>query len=259
MLNSTLYYTLLTRNFSKSLEGAASDTVAKRETAYYEANIGKVKSIDDFMKNQRLYTYVLKAYGLSDMAYAKGLIRKVLTSDPSDSGSLASTLSSGRYKALATAYNFSVKGAETTISADTQKTTTDNYVEQTLETNVGKQNEGAKMALYFKRVAPTLKSAYGVLADKTLLSVVQTAFGLSTSMSNQNIDLQAKTINGLFKISDLQNPAKLQKLIQRFTANYDLQHPSSASTTPSSALQVSTPDISQSLLTSLANLKLGGS
>ncbi|ACK50603.1 protein of unknown function DUF1217 [Methylocella silvestris BL2] len=259
MLNSTLYYTMLTRDFSKSLATAASDTVAKRETAYYEANIGKVKSVDDLMKNQRLYAYVLKAYGLSDMAYAKGLIRKVLTSDVTDGASLANTLSGGRYKALAAAYNFSAKGAVGTISAEAQKTTKDNYVEQTLEANVGKQNDGAKMALYFKRIAPTVKSAYGILADKTLLGVVQTAFGLSASMSQQNIDVQAKTINALFKIGDLQNPAKLQKLIQRFTANYDAQHPMGVSMTPSSALEVSTPDISQSLLMSLANLKLGGS
>lgn len=257
-MNATLTYVMLTRDFDKSLASTASDPVVKRESAYFEAHIGKIKSVDDFMKDQRIYAYALKAYGLSDMAYAKGLIRKVLTQGVSDGKSLANTLNDSRYKALASAFDFAANGVSTTSSASLVASVKSAYVEAALETRVGGENEGARMALYFKRVAPAVASAYGLLADKTLLSVVQTAFGLSASMSSQDIDRQAKTIGSLLKIGDLKDPAKLQKLIERFTARYDMNNPTGAATAPLSAMQVTTPEISQSLLMSLANLKLGG-
>ena len=102
-----------------------------------------------------------------------------------------------------------------------QQTTVSNYIEQTLETNVGQQNPGTQMALYFQCMAPNITSAYNILGDKTLLKVVQTALGLPVSMSQVNIDIQAKMITGQLKIADLQNPVKLQKFIERFTATYD--------------------------------------
>jgi len=88
---------------------------------------------------------------------------------------------------------------------------------------------------------------------------VQTAFGLSASMSQQGIDQQAQTIGKLVNIADLQKPAYLQKLIERFTANYDVNNPSTTSTTPTNALEISSPGISQSLLLSIASLPQGGS
>jgi hypothetical protein len=87
---------------------------------------------------------------------------------------------------------------------------------------------------------------------------VETALGLPTSMSRQSIDAQAKTIDAHMKISDLQNPAKLQKFIERFTAAYDSKHAADVPALPVSALDITSPGISQDLLLSIANLKLGG-
>ena len=35
---------------------------------YYLAKIGEVKSVDDFLKNDRLFRFAMKAAGLGDMA-----------------------------------------------------------------------------------------------------------------------------------------------------------------------------------------------
>lgn len=259
MLTATVYYNAITKDFTKTLARIATEPVVARETKYFEANIGKIKTADDLIKNSRLYTYVLKAFGLSDMMNAKALIRKVLEVGVSDPKSLANTLHDPRYKALATTFNFAAGGSGTTSSVALQQTTVSNYVEQSLEVNAGQQNQGAQMALTFQRLAPSVTSAYGILANKTLLSVVQTALGLPVSMSQENIDVQAKLITAKLNIADFQNPAKLQKFIERFTATYDAKNPASASAFPASALLVNSPGISSNLLLSLANLKLGGS
>lgn len=258
-LTATVYFNAITKDYSKTLATTAAEPAVARETKYFEANIGKIKSAADLVKNSRLYTYVVKAFGLSDMMNAKALIRKVLEGGISDPKSLANTLHDPRYKALAATFNFATGGTNTTSSITLQQTTMNNYVEQSLEINAGQQNQGTQMALYFQRLAPSVTSAYGILANKTLLSVVQTALGLPASMSQESIDVQAKLISAKLSVADFQNPAKLQKFIERFTAAYDAKNPTSVSAFPASALLVNSPGISSSLLLSLANLKLGGS
>lgn len=259
MLTATVYFNAITKNYSKTLATTAAEPMVSRETKYFLANIGNVKTASELIKSDKLYTYVMKAFGLSDMIHAKGLIRKVLEGGISSATSLANTLHDPRYKALATAFNFAADGANVTSTTAAKQGTVDHYVEQMLEAKVGQQNKGTQMALYLQRMAPAITSAYNILGDKTLLSVVQTTLGLSPSMSQANIDIQAKMITDQLRIADLHNPAKLQKFIERFTATYDAKNATAAPTSPASALQVNSPGISSDLLLSLAKLKLGGS
>lgn len=259
MLTATVYFNAITKNYSKTLSATAGDPTVSRETKFFLANIGNVKTAEDLIKSDKLFTYVMKAYGLNDMIHAKGFIRKVLEGDISKPASLANTLHDPRYKALATAFNFPADGPNTTHTAAAKRGTVDQYLEQTLETKVGRQNKGTQMALYFQRMAPSITSAYTILGDKTLLSVAQTTLGLSPSMSQANIDVQAKMITSQIKIADLRNPNKLQKFIERFTATYDAKNATATATTPSSALEINAPNISSDLLINLAQLKLGGS
>jgi hypothetical protein len=175
MLTATLYYNAITKDYSKTLATTAAEPSVAQQTQYFLANIGKAKTVNDLINNSKLYTYVMTAFGLADMTNAKALIRQVLEGGVSNPKSLANTLNDPRYLALASAFNFASDGNTTTSSTTLQQTTVNNYVEQTLETNVGQQNQGAQMALYFQRMAPNITSAYSILGDKTLLSVVQTA------------------------------------------------------------------------------------
>jgi len=260
MLSTTAYYLSITKNLSSSQAQTAKEPSVATATKYFEANIGSVKSVSELLNNSKLYSYVMNAYGLSDMTYAKGLITKVLEGGVSSSTALANTLNDPRYKALATAFNFAANGTATTSNTTTVQNTVSAYVEQQLENNVGQQSPGTQLALYFKRVAPTITSTYGILADKQLLSVVETALNLSPDIANENIDVEAAQLAKLVNVKDFQNPAKLQSFIERFTANYD--YTNTTAPTPVNALMVtssSTPGVSSSLLLSLANLKLGGS
>ncbi len=210
----------------------AAEPAVKTATAYYQANIGKVTSVADFVGNYRLLSYALDAYGLGDQINAKALITQVLEGGVSNPKSLANTLSDSRWKAFAAAFDFVGKGAASVSSANAVKTTTADYVEQQLESDQGAQDIGVQLALYFQRVAPTVSNEYGILADPNLLEVAQTIFGLSPATSATNIDAQAKALSHLMPISDLQDPKKLQQLTERFTAMYDLTYgPGSGATT----------------------------
>jgi hypothetical protein len=256
MLTATLTYSSITRNFSHTLDRTAASKSVTRETDYYLDNIGKVKTVDDLLENSRLYNFVVTAFDLTDMRSAKGLIRKVLEGGITSSTSLANTLRDRRYKTLATAFDFAAKGTETTSTTAARQGTVDRYIEIALETNAGKQNEGARLALYFRRMAPKVTSTTGILADKTLLGIVQTTFGLSKAMSFQPISQQVKLLDRYLSVEDLRDPDKLQKLIHRFTANYDANQTRSSPVI--SVFGSGSIGLSPSLLSSISNLKLGG-
>ena len=106
MTSTTTAFLAVSQNLSRYQTMTAAEPAVKTATAYYEANIGSVKSINDLVGNYRLLSYALNAYGLGDQINAKGLITKVLEGGVSNPKSLANTLPDSRWKAFAAAFNF---------------------------------------------------------------------------------------------------------------------------------------------------------
>ena len=214
-------YMQIANNLHRFTTLASKKTDVAAATKHFEANVGGIKSVDDFMSNTRVYRYAMKAFGLEDMIFAKAMVKKVLTEGVTNSKSLANTLTDKRFLALAKAFDFASYGETATTRKAATTDVTEAYVRQSLEESEGKLNKGVELALYFARKAPTIKSAYGILADRTLLKVVQTTLGISEYTSFQDIDKQAKTISSMMNISDLGDPAKVEKFLAKFTAKYD--------------------------------------
>jgi hypothetical protein len=133
------------------------------------------------------------------------------------------------------------------------------YYRQTVEADTGSQNEGARLALYFERKASSITSAYSILADKALLKVVQTAFGLPSSMSLLDIDKQADLLTKRLDLEDFKDPSKVQAFLTRFTGLWELENPTTTQLVPNILVgQPLEASVSNELLTNLQNLKLGG-
>ncbi len=293
MTTTTTQYLTVSQNLARYQAMTAAEPAVKSATAYYKANIGKATSIQDFVGNYRLLSYALNAYGLGDQINNTALITQVLEGGVASSKSIANTLSDSNWKAFATAFNFVGGGASSVSAASAVETTTSDYVEQQLESDQGSQDTGVQLALYFQRVAPTVTSEYGILADKNLLQVAETIFDLPVATTLAGVDNQAAALSTAMPLSDLQDPKKLQQLVERFTAEYDAQYgPASGSSSSltaytgnssseaSSASSIlsevisangetlssarsaftdaSTPLFSTSLMSSMDALKLGG-
>jgi Protein of unknown function (DUF1217) len=229
MTSTTTTYLAISQNLPRYQAMTAAEPAVKTATAYYETNIGSVTSVQDLVGNYRLLSYALNAYGLGDQINNRGLITKVLEGGVSNSKSLANTLGDPRWKAFAAAFDFVDSGAASPSSMSAVSTTTGDYIEQQLESDQGEQDVGVQLALYFQRVAPTVTSEYGILADSNLLQVAATIMGISPSAAG---DLQRQTLSELMPLSDLQDPAKLKALTERFTAMYDYTYgPGSGATT----------------------------
>jgi hypothetical protein len=182
----------------------------------------------------------------------------VLTEGVTKSDSFANSLSDSRYKEFAKAFDFAALGENATIFEAARQGTVDRYVRQTLEQQAGEANEGVRLALYFARKAPEITSTLGILADKALLQVVQTALNIPAEASAQDIDKQAADLAKRINVADFKDARKLDRFITRFTSMWELNNGSSSQ---ANALVLGQPleaGIGASVLASLQNLKLGG-
>src|SRR5262249_45329376 len=155
-------------------------------------------------------------FGLGDLAYAKGMMRKVLTEGIDDKKSFANKLNDDRFVDFAKAFNFKANGDQATSAASAKQGVIDRYVRQALETSAGVENEGVRLALYFERKAPEVKSAYSLLGDPALWKVIKTVFQFPDAMAAADIDKQAAAVTKRLNLDDLKDPDKLQRLVQRF-------------------------------------------
>lgn len=258
MQTTSATYRQITKNLDRTLTATSASKPVALETANYLKNIGNIKSIDAFIANTRVFTYAMNAFGLGDMAHAKAFMRKVLTEGIDDPKAFAHRLADDRFVNFARAFDFKNKGTDTTSSVDAQQGVVDRYVRQTLENTAGEDDQGVRLALYFQRTAPTVKSAFGLLADPALWQVMKTVYGFPDAMANASIDNQAAAVNARLNVADLQDPAKLAKLISRFTAVWDVTE--NAPADPRLALfgVGSKTSLDLNLVMTLKSLKYGG-
>jgi hypothetical protein len=254
-------YRFVTKDLTRTLQTTSKQPQVARQTENYLADISKIKSVDDFIKNDKVYRYAMQAFGLDDMMYAKAMVKKILTEGIDSSSSLANRLNDPRYKELATVFNFKKYGEATTDSADARQGVADRFVRLQLENQSGQQNEAVKLALLFARKAPELKSTLGILADKNLLKVAQIALDIPESTGLMDVDKQAAMYAKRINIEDFKDPAKLDKFIVRFASQWEMKNGSASSTASMPSILfggANTMGVSSSVLASLQNLKFGG-
>lgn len=257
------YPTVKRPDFAKDVP-TAQENLIKAESDYYATAILKINTVDELTADKRVVAYITKAFGLDDKFSTLDL-KRILTSDLSDPKSFANSSKTLAYREIAATFNFDTKGQskrvpETSVqsSGGIYETQSD-YLQQTVEADAGADNAGVRLALYFKRKAPTITSAYSLLADKALYEVARTALGIPLAAARADIDVLARTIDKKLNVADLKDPKKLDAFIKRFTALYDVENGGGVSSSNSNALTILTggSDIgfSTDTLASLQNIR----
>lgn len=254
-------YRMISTNLDRQLEITANRGSVKIESEYYLENYRNVRSIDDFLKDTRLFTTAMKAFGLEDMAFAKGYMRKILEEGMTDPLSLGNRTSDPRIKEFARAFDFETFGDLTMTRKVTGQEVVDKFVRQQLEVEAGQlDGEGVRLALYFERMAGAVSDAYDILADKALTKVVRTALGLPSAFSAADIDKQAAVLEARLEDVDFADPEALNRFLTRFTTLWDATE--SVSRDPILTLFAvggsSQATVSLDLAMSLSSLRLGG-
>jgi len=258
MISTLVSYKLASEDIATTIKRVSEQPVVSRDVEYYLENIGNVDTIEDLTSDYRLFSFAMKAHGLSDMTYAKAFMEKVLEEGIDDDNAFANTLSDKRYAEFAKTFNFKSFGEATTSFTKTQQGVVDKYLRQTLEEQAGDENQGVRLALYFERKADTIENFYQILADPALSQVVRTTLGLPESFATVDIDKQVELISDRIDLETLADPDKLDKLLERFTALWDVDHSTESQAVSQIAQLFNTGPqlgISQDLMLQIAQMK----
>jgi len=263
MIGTYASYRNTVNNMTRTLNSIMTQPQVQRETEYYTRHIRQVASVDEFLKDERLYSYAMKAWGLEDMTFAKGMMRKVLTDTQ-----FAAGLMDKRYQTFAKAFDFVKYGSDATEQDSATRATVNKYMQQTLEVQAGDSNEGTRLALYFTRTVGDITGdgslskeewAYQMIADKALRQVVFTALGIPDTVAASDVDAQKRMIESHMSYEDLADPARFEQFIARFSAMYDVQNrpPVSAALNVLQDSQSGAVGISDNTMLAMQSLKFG--
>lgn len=179
MLSTSLSYNLITRDIDRSLTRIENQPMVARETKYYQENIGKITSIEDFVADTRLFNYAMKAFGLQDMAYAKAFMKKAMEEGVADSNSFANRLSDKRYAEFVRVFNFAQYGEDAIGANPAVDGTTTKYVARMTLGGVLPETEAVKAETeYFKTNMAKVESIDDFLADDRLIKYAMYAFDI---------------------------------------------------------------------------------
>lgn len=237
---------------------------AQKDATSYQEAIAGIDSVSELLDNRKMVDFILVAKGLDPKKVSSEFLEKIFASDLSNPKSFANTQSDPRFAEIVASFNFDSKGNVARLpmmgpqKRDQFRETQANYLQQSLEQQQGETNPGVRLALYFQRKAGEITSAYDILADKALSEVFRTTFDLPDSMAAMPIDQQAKFVDRFMKITDLSDPTKVAKLLNRFSAMYDIRNSQSTGQGQSPLLnlfQGSNSGLSDSTYLAIAKLR----
>src|SRR5262249_29003006 len=246
VISATLGYQLVESSLDKQQAAFENSAPVQHDISYFRAAIAKVTSPDDLVKDYRLLKFTLTAFGLDSQINAQALIKKVLSSDLTDADSLANKLVDPRFRQLAQAFNFAAGGAAKVQDSSFLDGIVQNYVTVAFEQNAAQTNPGVRLALYFKRLAPTIKNWYQVLGDVPLYNIMTTTCHVSALGPSNDVDKQAQVLEKRIGIANLQDPKFVDRFVSRFLASYDQSNDTSSSSL-ASLVQPLTQDSTSSI------------
>jgi len=236
----------LERTQAKQQAAFESGAELKREIAYFEENIASVKTAADLVADRRLLKVALAAFGLEGEIDKKALIRKVLEEGTGE-GAMATRMTDPAWRRIATGFGFG-DGEVRTGSAGFAAGIIASYKTRAFEAAVGETNNDMRLALNFRREIATLAAGKGgswfaVLGSKPLRQVMEKALGLPSQFAQIDIDKQVEILrdraDGLFGSDSLtvfQDPANVDKVIDRFLARAQIESGAGATGPAANAL-----------------------
>lgn len=175
----------------------------------YQRYIGLTKNLEDFLSNAQgaviIRNFALKAFDITAEEASSFTLKRVFTSDLSDTKSYVYTLKDERFVRLAKAFNFDAEGkiGSPRLAQSENEITriSRNYLKEVTRWDKDKKvrEKGEKEVTYYRQKMETIETVDQLLSDRRLLDFMLIA---------QRIDPKTVTTDYLKKIfkSDLKDP-----------------------------------------------------
>lgn len=239
-LGSQLALNLLDRTEDRQMELLRDDPRHKRAAEAFRERVGAITSPQEFVADFEVYSFVMRAYDLEDQIFGRGLIRKMLESDPSDSTALINRLTDSRFGELHGALRFTTADGPQQPDFNNpfwQQAIVDRYFERTYINETAEQNSTVGTVLEFREKVGEIDNWFDVLKDGEMTEFFQVALSLPSEMSGLDVDKQRDILEKKYALEKLADPEERDRLISRYVAISDALNPQTPTAT-STGLQV---------------------
>jgi hypothetical protein len=225
-------------NETKDVAATLEEPSVARDIAKFSAAVKSATSVTALLQNPDFLKVFLTANNLADQENYPALVQKALLSDPTQSNSLANTLSDTNYKSTVSAYNFYANGLSVVQSTSAIASLTNAYAEITWRNSLDATTPGLSDALAFRANAATYTTVDQILGDPTARTVVTTAYNIPEQIAFQPLEAQEKAIANNLDIKNLQDPAFVDRLTQQYLIQTAQSTASSGSSTDITSLAI---------------------
>lgn len=228
----------LQRTSATQREVHAKQPQMQREEQYFRENIAKVKTAEDLVKDRRLLSVALGAFGLQDDINNRFFIKKVLEEGFTDPKALANRLQDKRYLELAKAFSFGGTAAPlNTVSGFADKIIPQ-WKDRRFEAAVGQVDGTLRLAMNAQREVALLAQKdlsdsagwYTIMGQRPLRQVFETVFNLPTAFALLDVEKQRDTLMqkaaatfGDSSVAQFSDPEKLDKLLRSYLLKSEMQ------------------------------------
>jgi Protein of unknown function (DUF1217) len=219
----TLFKSLTPANMAAGEARLAKGGAVKAEIDYFRANVGKMKTPDEFLKNYRLLKFALTAYQMEDQLNYPARIKQILKDNPNDSASLVNRMTNATYKTMNADFNF-FKGGVAKLS---DKAFIDQLVSKfsssQYQSTVSAGNSNVADALYFRNKIGTVTNTYQIIGDAVLFGVVKTALNIPNAAVTGDVKRLKQWIEGKLDMKKLKDTTYVNKMLDRFLVLKDVE------------------------------------
>lgn len=226
-----------------------------RDTDYFRETISTVQSAQDLVEDRRLLRVALGAFGLDDEIDKRAFIRRILEEGTEADDAFANRFVDPRYQRLAEAFGFGNSSGPQTDRVGFAGEIISAFTERQFEISVGDQNDAFRLALNFRREIaryaggsdPDGAGWFSVMGDPPVRRVFESAFGLSSSFGQLDIERQRADLRSLndrlfgdTSLAVFEDASLVDRIVERFLVREDALSGPSPSTPGFTALRLLT-------------------
>lgn len=210
----------------------------QRDSDYFRETIGSITKAEELVKDRRLMTVALGAFGLEEDIDNRFFIRKVLEEGTASDDALANRFADPRYADLSKAFGFGPQEFLKTGEPLFAEAIIDRFEAASFEIATGEQNPAMRSALYAQRELGALASEdisndakwFTIMGEPPLRNIFEKALNLPTSFGQIDIEQQLKVFKeralkefGTNEISQFNDPDRVEDLIDKFIVRDQIQ------------------------------------
>lgn len=186
------------RTIDRQVEAYSSQSSVQRDLEYFHKHIGAVATVDDLIRDRRLLTIALGAFGLEDEIAKKAIIRRVLSDAPEERSALVNKMNDPRWRQFAKSFGIVDGSRAPAWPRSARDAIVSMYLERAFERAVGDQEASFRLAMNFRREIREIAGGANVervgwvqiLGRRPLRTVLEAALNLPQEIAQLDVDKQ---------------------------------------------------------------------